>query len=698
MAKTEAISNRPLPDEEIGGDDAELLRVARTRYQKAIDADQDNRDAATEDLEFLAGGQWPDEIVRERNEDGRPVLTINRMPQFVRQVTGDMRQNRPAISVRPADDLADDDIADVFSGTIRNIEYASDATSAYLAAGEGAAQCGIGHFRIVTEYSSDDTFEQDIRIKRIRDSFSVTWDPHAVEPTRSDARYCFVEEPLDIPTFKARYPDAQTAGWDFQNRSNSTRGHSSIGDWLTHETVRVAEYWTVEKEERTLALLADNRVIDVTDIKDFDKVYTDAVTGEEIPALRIRKAWRNRIEMRLINGAEVLEKPFAWPGAYIPIVPVLGEEIHNQDKTIRFGVIRHAKDPQRLYNIWRSAQTEKIALEPKVPWLVTPGNVKGFEHIWQQANTRNLPYLPYLPDKDNANAIPQRNAPQMGSIAMAQEVMVAADDMKATTGIYDAGLGARSNETSGVAIRARQQESDVSTIAYMDNLARSIRHAGRILIDLIPKIYDTERVIRILNEDETTKSVTINQAIRGEDGEVHRVNDLSLGKYDAIVTTGPSFTTKRDEAVKGMIDLVTAMPEIGALIADIVVRNLDWPGAKEIAERLRKNLPPGMAEPREGEEPAPPPPPSADDMAKQADAQIKAGEAQRKDAEAQADIAKTQAETEAQQLENAEKALQLAVQNGQLEQMIGDQVRGLLQQMFGDQPPPPAVPPNPGMQ
>lgn len=702
MASAKPIKNRPLPDEKIGGDDAELLRIARERYQKAIDQDQENRIAAIDDLRFLAGEQWPDEIRRERQEDRRPVLTINRMPQFVRQVTGDIRLNSPSIKVRPADDVADDEIADVFTGTIRHIEYASDAQVAYQTAAEGAAQCGIGHFRIVTEYSTDDTFEQDIRIRRIQDHFAVTWDPHAVEPTRWDARYCFVEESLDIETFKARYPKASTSGWDFQDRDNS----SYIGDWLTHETVRVAEYWTIEKELRELVLLSDGRVIDATEIADSDDIYLDPDSGEQFGAVRRRKVWRNKVRMRIINGVEVLEGPFEWPGMYIPVVPVLGEEVHIQRTTIRFGVIRHAKDPQRLYNYWRSAQTEKIALEPKAPFLVTPGNVKGLEKFWKDANTRNMPYLPYLPDKENDGAVPKRNAPQMGSAAIAQELLVAADDMKATTGIYDASLGARGNETSGVAIRARQQESDISTIAYVDNLARAIRHAGRILIDLIPKIYDSERVIRVMNEDDSTDTVTINQTVTGGDGKPQRVNDLSLGKYDVVVSTGPSFNTKRQESAQTMIDLVQAMPQVGAVIIDILVRSLDMPDGDEIAERLKKTLPPGLVE--SDEEPTPEEVQAQQQAEREkqqqqqlaqmaveldlAGKQLELAKTEAEIAKAGASAGKMQAETEGQSLENAQTALELAVANGAMQDMVARQVGTLLTQMFG---PPPV---NPGVQ
>ena len=679
---TEAIANRPLPDEDIGKD-ADLLRVARERYTKAIDADQDNREAAIEDLEFLAGEQWPDEIARERAADDRIMLTINRMGQFVRQVTGDMRQNRMAISVKPVDDVADDKIADIFSGNIRQIEYASDAQIAYHHAGENAAQCGIGWFRIVTEYCGDDIFDQDIRIKRIRDPFCVTCDPHAVEPTRHDARYMFVEESVDIETFKARYPDARLEGFDSQERSQSW-----IGDWLQHETIRVAEYWTKEIETRQIALLSDGRVVDVTEMKVAPGMpWQDnsvGMDGQPVTVVRTRKSYRDKVQMRIINGAEVLEGPFDWPGKWIPIVAVLGEEIHIQDKVVRHGVIRFAKDAQRLYNIWRTAQSEKIALEPKVPWVVTAAMISGYEDIWKDANARNMPYLPFKVDEKAPGLKPERTAPQMGSAAMANEILTASDDMKATTGIYDAALGARSNETSGVAIRARQQESDISTVGYIDNLARAIRHAGRILIDLIPKIYDTERVIRLMNEDETTESATINQEIVDDEGVTHRVNDLRVGKYDVVINTGPSYSTKRDAALEGMIDLIKFAPDIGKLILDILVKNMDWPGAEEISERIRKTLPPGMIEPEEGEEPLPQQP-DPEMMKAQADTELKVAEAARKDMETAAKVAKTQAETEALQMETMQKAMETMVANGALEGIIQQQVQAIIAQMLADQ-------------
>ncbi|KKL17337.1 hypothetical protein LCGC14_2486570, partial [marine sediment metagenome] len=502
------------------------------------------------------GDQWPEEIRRERNEDGRPILTINRMPAFVDQVVNDIRQNRPSIKVRPVDDSSDDAIADIYTGLIRHIEHSSDAMVAYVTAVTGAAQCGIGHFRIVTEYSQDNAFDQVIRIKRIVDPFAVTWDPQAVELDRSDAQYCFYEETLDLETYKARYPDSALTGFDFLD-ADSTH----LGDWRTGEEIRIAEYWTKTPEKRTLALLDDGRTIDITDMKEEDGVVQDQ-DGQQYLIQRQREAERTKVEMRIINGHEVLEGPFEWIGTDIPIIPVIGDETHIGRRTIRNGIIRHAKDAQRMLNYWRSLQTEYLAGQPKSPWMVTPKNIAGVEALWAQANKRNLPYLPYSPDPDNQGIPPQRVMPPVGSPAMHEEILLAQDDLKGTTGIYDAARGARSNETSGKAILARQRESDVSTFNYSDNMTRAIVSCGRQLVRIIPKVYDSDRVVRLLNEDETTEAAQINQTVVDDVGDEHRVNDLSVGVYDLAVTTGPSYSTKRVEANEALMQLVQAVPDV----------------------------------------------------------------------------------------------------------------------------------------
>ncbi len=697
----ERVEERLSDVEDIGGKDADLMRIARDRYQIAVDHEQDNRDAGIEDLEFMAGDQWPEEIRRERNEDGRPILTINRMPGFVDQVVNDIRQNRPAIKVRPVDDISDDAIADIFTGLIRHIEHASDATVAYVTAIEGAVQCGIGHFRIVTEYSNEGAFEQVVRIKRIVDPFAVTWDPQAVELDRSDAQYCFYEQALGIDTYKARYPDSALTGFDFMD-ADSTH----LGDWRQGEEIRVAEYWTKTPEKRTIALLDDGRSIDITDMKEEDGVVQDE-QGQSFFIVQQRKAEVSKVEMRIINGHEVLEGPFEWIGSDIPIIPVIGTETHIGRRTIRNGIIRHAKDAQRMYNFWRAAQTEYIALQPKAPYLVTPKNIAGAEPLWNQANKRNLPYLPYEPDPDNGGGPPQRNMPPLGSPAMHEEILLAQDDMKATTGIYDAALGSRSNETSGKAILARQHESDISNFNYGDNLTRAIVFCGRQLVRILPKVYDSPRVIRLLNEDETTEAAQINQTVVDDAGRAHRVNDLSVGVYDVVVNTGPSYSTKRSESADALLQLIQAVPDFAKLTLDIIAKNLDFAGADEIAERFRKTLPPGMIELKDGEEPPPPPPPSPEEI--EAKAKIETGQREqaRKDTELEAKIidmaakaAKIEEETDQIRMENLEKAFEFAMANGQFQAMIApiiaEQVETIVRDALTPEPALPRQAPQPG--
>ena len=560
----------------------DILLLARHRFKRAVEADRENLAEAHDDLKFRVGEQWPEDVKQERESDGRPVLTINRIPQFIRQVTGDIRINRPAIRVRPVDDKSDPALARVLTGLIRHIEQVSQAQTAYTTAADSAAACGIGHFRIVSEYSDDDGFEQDIRIRRILNPFSVAWDPDAEALTREDAKYCFVTARVPLDEFKERWPDARTSDFD-----SSDYDRDYLGDWWDGEGVRVAEYWCKKAVVKTLHMMTDGKVLDDAGLA---KAKAEAAEeGTDTPEVkRTREARTHEIVQYILNGVEVIEGPVKWPGRHIPIVTVCGEEVHIGDRTVRSGVIRYAKDAQRLYNYMRSTAVETGALQPKAPFIATPNQIKGHETQWREANRRNVPYLLYNPDRQALGA-PQRQLPAPIAVGFEQEAAIAADDMKATTGIYDASLGQRSNETSGKAILARQREGDVSTFVYADNLAKAIAHAGRILVDVIPRIYDTERVVRVLGEDDTDRFVRVNAATMTPGGP-RVLNDLAAGKYDVTVSTGPSYSTKRAEAAESMMQFVRAVPGAAALIADLVAKSMDWPGAEQIAERLKRAL------------------------------------------------------------------------------------------------------------
>jgi hypothetical protein len=266
----------------------------------------------------------------------------------------------------------------------------------------------------------------------------------------------------------------------------------------------------------------------------------------------------------------------------------------------RSSVIRFAKDPQQLYNFARSSMAEIMALQPKAPFMVSTKQVNGLEAIWADANAKNRPYLPYVTDPEAPP--PQRVQPPVSSQAVSQEVAMAAEDMKGTTGIYDASLGAQSNEKSGVAIRERKMEAQTNTSVYADNMVKAITQTGKILVSMIPKVYDTRRIVRILGEDDQEKQVLINELVV-QNGMAYPVNDLSVGAYDVRIAVGPSYETKRQEASEGMMAFLQAVPQAGPMVADLIAKMQDWPEADRVAERLRKMLPPGIAEDQEEQTP-----------------------------------------------------------------------------------------------
>lgn len=566
----ESQATQPQSESMDGGvDQDELLKVARERFTEALSVDRDNREQAVDDLQFLAGEQWPEEVKKAREDAERPCLTINRLPQFVAQIEGDIRLNRPSIRVRPVED-ADDAVADVYEGLIRSIEDHSDATGAYASAAVSAAQCGMGHFRLKLENADDETFNIDIRIRRIVNPLAIVWDPASEDPMQGDARYCFVVDKMSRDAFEEEYPNA-TVDEVFSE---------AFGDehWNYEDTVTVAEYWTCETEMRRLVLVPNPMAPG-----DPSQFQTYEVTEEQYAQLEAqgmilatRMVPRKQVKMWLTTGNTILSGPHVWPGKRIPIFSVWGREIHIGERTVRKGLITDAKDSQRLFNYMRSASAEMLALAPKAPWLVTDKNIEGREDEWAEANTSNAPYLTFSPD-GRAPAFPRREAPPPVQSALLQESALASDDMKSTTGIYDAALGARSNETSGVAIRQRQQESDVGAYVFQDNLRRAVRACGSEIVALIPTIYDAPRTIRILGADEAPKVAQINQP---------NGVDLTRGKFDVTVEAGPSFSTKRQEAAELLTQVVQSNGDAFLMFGDIWARNLDVPGADELKERL----------------------------------------------------------------------------------------------------------------
>lgn len=633
---------------------------AMERAQEAFVFERDNIREGREDQRFYAGDQW-DEAARKARGTDRPMLTINRMGTFVRQVTGDLRTNTPGIKVLPSKGPASQEKADIFAGVIRSIEAESDATACYVRAAANAAQAGQGAFRVLTKYCDEDSFDQDIVIEQIADPFAVLIDPLARKPDKSDMGYAYVFERYSKEAFKAKWPKASLEDMPVQKDENG-----AYFQWVVGESVRVAEYWEREVTKATLYQLADGTITDTL--------------PPGAKAEREREVEQVSIVSYMISGKEVLSGPHPWAGKVgIPICFVPGEEITIDGATKRKGMIRDAKDPQRLLNYARTTDAETTALQPKAPFVLTKDQIKGYEVAWKQAGTSNQPYLLYNYNPAmGPNQAPQRSQPPAMSSALQNLSATAGNDLHEVIGIYPASLGARSNETSGVAIRARQHEGDTGSNYIPDNTRRAIAYCGRILCDLIPKIYDSERIVRILKEDGSHDMQPVNVEMMDESGAAVIANALDDGgKYDVTVGTGPSYLTRQQEMADTIVELSRNMPQVGQVAPDLLVKALNFPGGDEIAKRLERTLPKAIT----SDEPQPPPPPSPDDI------------------KALADAEKAKAQAEGETIANLKELVGLA----QILQGIPQQIAAMQQQLArysgaGQQPPeqggpPPGAPP-----
>jgi hypothetical protein len=564
----------------------------------------ETREDELDDLRFYAGSpdnqwQWPADVLQTRGSlqgqtiNARPCLTINKLPQHVHQVTNEQRMNRPGIKVIPADDKADVDMADVFNGVIRHIEYISDADVAYDTACENQVSYGEGYIRVLTEYCDDKSFDQDIKIGRIRNSFSVYMDPLIQDPAGADARWCFITEDIPKDEYERLYPDAAP----ISTLMSLGVGDQSIAQWIGENTIRIAEYFYIEYEKHTLNLYPGNQTA-------FSGTPEDKMLREMFgKPIRTREADRKKVKWCKINGYDILEER-DWAGSYIPVVRVVGNEFEVDGQMYVSGLVRNAKDAQRMYNYWVSQEAEMLALAPKAPFIGYGGQFEGYEQQWKTANTNNWPYLEVNPDvTDGQGAVlplPQRAQPPMASSGLLQAKAGAAEDIKSATGQYNASLGMTSNERSGKAILARQREGDIGTYHYVDNLARAIRHIGRQLVDLIPKIYDTERIARIIGEDGEPSTVRMNpmqeepvKRIVDQEGTlIEKIYNPGVGKYDVRVITGPGYATKRQEALESMAQLLQGNPQLWQVAGDLFVKNMDWPGAQDLAKRFKKTIDP----------------------------------------------------------------------------------------------------------
>jgi len=572
-------------------DDLQKIHTkALERFQKIQNFERVQRRLAVEDLQFIHAedGQWSEDVINKRRN--RPRMTIDRVGPAIDQIVGDQRQNRVDIKVTPVSGGADQDRANIFGGIIRSIEANSKAANAYDAAFDEMLTGGFGGWRVITEFNDDDIFEQDIKIQAIESSTTSLWfDTTAIEFDKRDANFAFLTSDISREEFQERYPKAAVVEFD-QTRLKKL----DCNEWFRDDVLRVAEYWVKVPVGKRIGLLSDGRVVDLDD----EEAVLDELAQQGITVLKERKAKSHKVVMYKISGAEVLEGPLDWAGKFIPLIPVFGKTISIEGRRYVRGIVRKAKDSQRVYNYATSAAIEATALTPKDPIWYTPEQILNHEATWESFNNGNSPFLPFNPDPQVPGPPVRGGAPALQT-ALIQQVQQAATDIHATTGLEPPSLGGNPGLKSGKAIVAEQKMGDRGSFIFVDNLMKAIAYTGDILVDLIPKILDTPRVIQILNIDGTSESQPINfqdldafgqNVINEQTGKPVLVNDITVGKYSVVIKPGPAFDTQRQESAQQLIDLVGVAPLFGEVGLDLIAKNLNILENEELTKRTRKVL------------------------------------------------------------------------------------------------------------
>lgn len=633
-----------------------ILQVAVERYNTARSEDKDERTKADNDVRFAIndnkendsyspGAQWDAEVARSRlqSKPPRPCLVMNKIPEKIDQVEGEFRQLKPTIKIKAVDNFSDPITAEIYNGIIRHIEYNSNARVAYNTAYSSVLYAGRGAWRIDIEESQDDPFENDVVINRIPDILSLTDDPNVKKLDRSDRMFCFLTEDMPIPTFEKLYPNTSLDDWPEDDR---------YSQWKTEKTVRVAEYWWKEPYKRTAyQVMRNGQRMTVWELKE----------GEEPVATKTVNSFKVHWCKMIAN--EIIDGPFDdFPSKYIPIIVAIGKENNVGGKQKTRGMVRFAKEPQRMLNYWKSTEAETMALASKSPWLATPKMIGTHKQQWDNSNRQNTSVLYYEADDKFPGQKPEKNDPPQMSTAYIAASQGMEQDIMSSMNIYKATLGDTGDAISGIALEKRQRQGHVGAYTYNDNFEVSLTYSAKILVDIIPKEYSNERIIRIRGEEGDEKVVPINARpdspivaraeVSGLDKKYLQstdysdyINDLSVGKYDVVATIGKSYLTQREEALDKIISLLALVPKIGEVAPDLIFGLMEIPMSEEFMARIKKLVPKEFRKLEPGEEPVKPPPPTPDQLIKMKEVELKFQSEQRKDFTAAIESIKTESET-----------------------------------------------------
>ncbi len=640
------------------------MELIRKRFNASVENEKDERTMGKKDTKFINGNQWDKDVVKQRGK-GRLCLVINKLPTFLDQIDGDIRLNTPSIKVKAVDDAADPDTADVLEGIIRYIQRNSRSNKVHAWAGLHAAAGGRGAWRILTEFVSDTSFKQEIIIKKINDAYSVYYDPGAHDDDKQDGNYFFIIEVITRTEYKEEYGkepvDFEVDGQDYANWC--------VGD----DHVVIAEYFYKHYTGKKTLYEDENG-----DVFDSDEAEEQNLTEEYLSGLRSRKINPYKIKWKRVDGKRVLDTGDV-AGKLFPIVLTWGKQLCVSGKVETRGIARHAKDSQRLYNYARSNEAESISQQPKAPYLMPDKCMTAKQQkIWDRAQDENFPYLPYHVDPELPNLKPTRESPPRMSSGNMQQLEIADVELRDTVGIQKAALGQESNETSGVAIQKRKQESDTGQYAYIDNLGDAIKTESKIILSMIPEIFDVPTTLRILGKDMKEKIIFVNQQ-----GGI----DLLTGKYDVDMSIGGSYSTQREEFQEKLTNILPQIPEdYRAVISDLLFEMQDFHKADDVAERLKfviKSQFPGLIQEEEESD-------AVDEEGQPVDQPVEPVEGEEPiDPEAVAEqrVAKIELETAEVKLAQEEAKLEgLKLKNMETQKMVTKDVIGIINQVLDEVP------------
>ena len=580
-----------------------IVATARKRFQLGMDALGKNRAEALDDLRFFLGdsenlNQWPAETQVRRAVDRQPMLTINTTAQHCNQIINAMRQNRPQATIVPVDDYSDKRTADMMGGLLRSVQSLSNAEDAHDVAMRGAVIGGEGYWRITLEYETPKSFDQAIRVRPVLNPRLVVIDPDCREVDRSDARWGFVFEDISLEQARLDHPLLDAASFE-----------EAPDGWANRDTIRRADYYWCEDVDDEALRMADGTELFLSESEKTEGFNAELIMGRRKTK---RKEWR---WCRLVGGHDKPVDERIWPGSYLPIVSCIGIEDNVNGEIVRKGLVRDLKDPARILNYSYSAAVEGLALQNKVPYIASAESIEGFEDIWKSANLENRSYLPYNARDEDQELLPrpERQAPPMLPSAFIQLMQISTENMRAASGQQNANFGIRSEASSGIGIQRLKQQGEVATFHFPDNAVRALRYEARIILDLIPKVYTKARIVRVLGLDGEFEEAGLDPKMQQAfvqrrakvDGQVSKIFNPNVGRYDVRIDVGPSYATQRQEAFTALTELAGKSPALMQIAGDIIMRAADFPMAEQLAERLKKTIPPELMD-EDGPEEIPP--------------------------------------------------------------------------------------------